>query len=149
MFKHGLFYGSKKAWATPKSVSFRGLIQNFRRAFPPLCYASLPLGGYITLKRTTPSLPLIPHHPSPSFFSLSLSPCRPLSLPSPPPCSHHLNVRVAVVIHLLFSLELLHLLLLLLLLLLFLLQFNPSCFSLVLLLRSSTFFFLFLMLLLR
>ena len=37
------FRGQKKAWATPRSVSFRGLIQNFRRASPPLSYAeSLP-----------------------------------------------------------------------------------------------------------
>ena len=34
--------GSKKAWATPRSVSFRGLIQNFRRASPPLSYAESP-----------------------------------------------------------------------------------------------------------
>ena len=32
MYIFGLFYGWKKAWATLKSVSFRGLIQNFRRA---------------------------------------------------------------------------------------------------------------------
>ena len=32
----------KKAWATPRSVSFRGLIQNFRRASPPFSYASAP-----------------------------------------------------------------------------------------------------------
>ena len=36
------FRGQKKAWATPRSVSFRGLIQNFRRAFPPLSYAESP-----------------------------------------------------------------------------------------------------------
>ena len=34
--------GVKKAWATPRSVSFRGLIQNFRRASPPLSYARSP-----------------------------------------------------------------------------------------------------------
>jgi len=34
--------GVKKAWATPRSVSFRGLIQNFRRASPPLSYAESP-----------------------------------------------------------------------------------------------------------
>ena len=33
------FQGSKKGWATPRFDSFRGLIQNFRRAFPPLSYA--------------------------------------------------------------------------------------------------------------
>ena len=32
----------KKAWATPRSVSFTGLIQNFRRASPPLSYAESP-----------------------------------------------------------------------------------------------------------
>ena len=32
-----------KGWATPRLVSFRGLIQNFRRASPPLLYGSLPL----------------------------------------------------------------------------------------------------------
>ena len=31
--------GVKKAWATTRSVSFRGLIQNFRRASPLLSYA--------------------------------------------------------------------------------------------------------------
>ena len=32
-------------WATPRSVSFRGLIQNFRRAYPPLSHAeSFPPG---------------------------------------------------------------------------------------------------------
>ena len=33
------FGGQKKAGATPWSVSFRGLIQNFQRASPPLSYA--------------------------------------------------------------------------------------------------------------
>ena len=33
------FRGQKKAWAPPRSVSFRGLIQNFRRTSPPLSYA--------------------------------------------------------------------------------------------------------------
>ena len=28
----GVKQGSKKAWATPRSISFKGLIQNFRRA---------------------------------------------------------------------------------------------------------------------
>ena len=36
------FRGQKKAWATPRSVSFRGLIQNFQRASPPLSYAEFP-----------------------------------------------------------------------------------------------------------
>ena len=35
--------GVKEAWATPGSVSFRGLIQNFRRASPPLSYVESPL----------------------------------------------------------------------------------------------------------
>ena len=34
----------KKAWATPRLVSFRGLIQNFSRASPPLSYAESPPG---------------------------------------------------------------------------------------------------------
>ena len=34
--------GVKKAWATPIPVSFRGLIQNFRLASPPLSYAETP-----------------------------------------------------------------------------------------------------------
>ena len=34
----------KKAWAMPRSVSFTGLIQNFRRASPPLSYAESPPG---------------------------------------------------------------------------------------------------------
>ena len=38
------FSGQKKAWATPRFVSFRGLIQNFRRAPPPLSYAEFPPG---------------------------------------------------------------------------------------------------------
>ena len=33
---------SAKAWATPRSVSFRGLIQKFRLASPPLSYAESP-----------------------------------------------------------------------------------------------------------
>ena len=40
--------GVKKAWATPRSVSFRSLIQNFRRASPPFHMQSPP-GMYITL----------------------------------------------------------------------------------------------------
>ena len=38
------FRGQKKAWATPRSAYFRGLIQNFRRASPPLSYAEYPPG---------------------------------------------------------------------------------------------------------
>ena len=38
------FRGHKKAWATPRSVYFRGFIQNFRRASPPLSYAEYPPG---------------------------------------------------------------------------------------------------------
>ena len=42
---------SKKAWATPKSVSVRGLIQHIRRASPPLSYAeSLPRDFHIHVK---------------------------------------------------------------------------------------------------
>ena len=44
--------GVKKVWASPRSVSFRGLIQNIRRASPPLSYAEsppLPWGFYRTL----------------------------------------------------------------------------------------------------
>ena len=36
------FGGQKKAWATPRSVSFRGFIENFRRASPPPSYAEFP-----------------------------------------------------------------------------------------------------------
>ena len=39
MYIFSSLLGVKKAWATPKSVSFTGLIQNFRRASPPLSYA--------------------------------------------------------------------------------------------------------------
>ena len=39
------FRGQLKAWATPRSVSFRALIQNFRRASPPLSYAETPPPG--------------------------------------------------------------------------------------------------------
>ena len=37
------FRGQKKAWATPRLVSFRGLIQNFRRASPRLQMRSPPI----------------------------------------------------------------------------------------------------------
>ena len=37
--------GVKKAWAMPRSVSFRGLIQNFRQASPPRLYAESPPRG--------------------------------------------------------------------------------------------------------
>ena len=30
---HGLFWGSKRAWATPRSVSFRGLLEVFSASF--------------------------------------------------------------------------------------------------------------------
>ena len=36
------FRGQKKAWAPPRFVSFRGLIQNFGRASPPLSYGEPP-----------------------------------------------------------------------------------------------------------
>ena len=42
--------GVKKAWATPRSVSFRGLIQNFRQASPPLSYAESPPGIFWPFK---------------------------------------------------------------------------------------------------
>ena len=43
--------GSKKAWATPRSVSFSGLIQNFRSASPPLSYAdSPPVEGFRSVR---------------------------------------------------------------------------------------------------
>ena len=51
VFQHGLFYGSKKAWAPPRSVSFRGLIQNFRRASPSLSYAESPPGVNNKIRR--------------------------------------------------------------------------------------------------
>ena len=38
------FRGQKNASATPRSVSFRDLIQNFRRASPPLSCAESPPG---------------------------------------------------------------------------------------------------------
>ena len=45
------FRGQKNAWATPRSVSFRGLIQNFPRASPPISYAeSPPPGGFDCIK---------------------------------------------------------------------------------------------------
>ena len=34
--------GVKKSLSTPRSVSFRALIQNFRRAYPPLSHAESP-----------------------------------------------------------------------------------------------------------
>ena len=43
------FRGQKKAWATPRSVSFRGLIQNFRPASPPVSYAESPSPGHTIL----------------------------------------------------------------------------------------------------
>ena len=44
MYIFGSLLEVKKAWATPKSISFRSLIQNFRRASPPLSYAKSPPG---------------------------------------------------------------------------------------------------------
>ena len=38
-------FRGQKGWATPRLVSFRGLIQNFRQASPPLSYAESPPGG--------------------------------------------------------------------------------------------------------
>ena len=39
------FRGQKKAWVTPRSVSFRGLIQNFRRANPSPFICGVPPPG--------------------------------------------------------------------------------------------------------
>ena len=36
--------GPKRGWATPRIVSFWGLIHNFLRASPPISYGSLPPG---------------------------------------------------------------------------------------------------------
>ena len=55
--------GVKKAWATHRSVSFKGLIQNFRRASPPLSYAGSPPGH--SWNGSTPSI-----------FSLFLAPLK-------------------------------------------------------------------------
>ena len=41
--------GVKKDWVTPRSVSFRSLVQNFRRASPPLSYAESPSLAYVQL----------------------------------------------------------------------------------------------------
>ena len=38
--------GVKKAWAPSRSISFRGLIQNFRRASPPLSYTESRPGKF-------------------------------------------------------------------------------------------------------
>ena len=38
-------FRGKNVWATPRLVSFRGLIQNFRRASLPLSYAESPPGA--------------------------------------------------------------------------------------------------------
>ena len=43
--------GVKKSWATPRSVSFRGLIQNFRQASVPPLYAGSPAPGFCSPKR--------------------------------------------------------------------------------------------------
>ena len=45
--ENDLFQESKKGWATPKLVSVRGLIQNSRRASPPLHMEVPP--GYLCL----------------------------------------------------------------------------------------------------
>ena len=55
--------GVKKDWAKHRSVSFRGLIQNFRRACPPLSYARSPAGH-------------IWNGSTPSIFSLFISPLK-------------------------------------------------------------------------
>ena len=39
------FRGQKSLATTPRSVSFRGLIQDFRRAFSPLSCEESPPGG--------------------------------------------------------------------------------------------------------
>ena len=41
------FRGKKKACATPTLVSFRGLIQNFRRVSLPLSYVEFPPGSQV------------------------------------------------------------------------------------------------------
>ena len=41
--------GVKKAWATPRSVSFRGLIQNFR-SIPTPFICGVPPGGSCSIK---------------------------------------------------------------------------------------------------
>ena len=47
----GYFLGSKKAWATPRSVSFSGLIQNFRRASPPPFICGVPSPWLLNKRR--------------------------------------------------------------------------------------------------
>ena len=44
--------GVKKVCATPRSVSFRGLIQNFRRASPTLSYEGIPPETYPIYNKT-------------------------------------------------------------------------------------------------
>ena len=51
MYIFSSLLGVKKAWATPRSVSFTGLIQNFRRASPTLSYAESSPGLCITFWR--------------------------------------------------------------------------------------------------
>ena len=41
-FKYAFILWSEKAWVTPRLVSFRGVIQNFRRASPPRYMQSPP-----------------------------------------------------------------------------------------------------------
>ena len=41
------FRGKKRTWATPTSVPLADLIQNFRRASPPLSYAESPPPGML------------------------------------------------------------------------------------------------------
>ena len=49
-FKMVSFRGQKKGWATPRLISFRGLIQNFPRPSPPLSYWSPPSPGVSTFQ---------------------------------------------------------------------------------------------------
>ena len=48
------FRGKKKFGATPRLVSFRGLIQNFRGASPPLSYEKCPPPGISSSKGNSP-----------------------------------------------------------------------------------------------
>ena len=47
----GIFWGSNNAQATPRLVSFRGLIQNFRQVFPPFLNGSSSRGLQVGMKQ--------------------------------------------------------------------------------------------------
>jgi len=53
-----VFFRVKKAWAMPRSVSFKGLIQNFQRAFPTLFTFESPSGPLMGIDNLSNAYPM-------------------------------------------------------------------------------------------